>query len=134
MANLPLLDPFSSLVDYPSSTIASLRSGHSTCTRFSPCGQYLASGRVDGTVVVFDVDTIVAGGSGGGVAWKGRGHRGQVGGVSWSGDSRYLLTTSANDWSLRLWDLAKREGEAGWCRAVSVGKMCYGAEFSGVDS
>lgn len=58
MANLTLLDPFLTLIDYPSTLIASLRSGHSTCTRFSPCGSFLASGRVDGCVVVYDVETM----------------------------------------------------------------------------
>lgn len=68
-----------------------------------------------------------------GVARKFRGHRGQVGGVSWSGDSRYLVST-AQDWGVWVWDLAKREGEAGWCREVEIGKMAYLAELSLADS
>ena len=58
---------------------------------------------------------------------------GQVGGVSWSGDSKYLVST-AQDWGVWVWDLSKREGEAGWCREVEIGKMAYLAELSLADS
>lgn len=75
--------------------------------------------------MVFDMETL-------GVGRKFRGHRGQVGGVSWSGDSRWLVST-AQDWGVWVWDLSKREGEGGWCREVSIGKMGYLAELSLAD-
>ena len=121
MANLPLLDPFATLIDYPDTILASLRSGHSTCTRFSPCGQYLASGRVDGVVVVFDVETRS-------VARKERGHVGQVQGVSWSGDGRWLVSVGMQDWGVCVWDLSEGGKRGG--RRVMLGKAAFGVELS----
>lgn len=57
---------------------------------------------------------------------------GQVGSVSWSGDSRYLIAT-AQDWAVWVWDLSKRTGEEGWCRSVEIGKMAYAGELSLTD-
>ncbi|KAI9744436.1 MAG: chromatin binding protein [Claussenomyces sp. TS43310] len=95
--NLALIDPFVLAQDYPESTTTSLRSGHSTCVRFNRKGDLLASGRVDGTVVIFDVETN-------GVARKLRGHTRQIQSLSWSRDGRYLLSSS-QDWKCVLWDL-----------------------------
>lgn len=95
--NLALIDPFVLAQDYPESTTASLRSGHATCVRFNRKGDFLASGRVDGVVIVFDVETL-------GIARKLRGHTRQIQSVSWSRDGRYLLTGS-QDWKCILWDL-----------------------------
>ena len=97
MANLALIDPFVLLQDYPEQTTGSLRSGHSVCVRFNRQGDLLASGRVDGTVVVFDVETM-------GVACKLKGHVRQVQSLSWSRNGRYLLSASS-DWKCLLWDL-----------------------------
>jgi COMPASS component SWD1 len=72
-------------------------SGHSTCIRFSHRGDYLASGRLDGTVAIFDIETN-------GVARKMRGHTSQVQSLSWSASDRYLLSAS-QDWKAVLWDL-----------------------------
>ncbi len=88
--NLSLVDPFILAQDYPESLAGHLRtyihhplkyhptnmpsfqgSGHATCLRFSHSGEYLASGRVDGVVVIFDVETN-------GVARKLRGHTRQM--------------------------------------------------------
>ena len=38
--------------------------------------------------------------------------------------------STAQDWGVWVWDLAKREGEEGWCREVGIGKMAYLAELS----
>jgi len=95
--NLSLVDPFVLAQDYPDSTTGSLRSGHATCVRFNRKGDFLAAGRVDGTVVIFDVETQ-------GVARKLKGHTRQVQSLSWSRDGRYLLTSS-QDWKCNLWDL-----------------------------
>lgn len=95
--NLSLVDPFVLAQDYPESTTGSLRSGHATCVRFNRKGDLLAAGRVDGTVVIFDVETN-------GVARKLKGHTRQVQSLSWSRDGRYILTSS-QDWKCILWDL-----------------------------
>ncbi|KAL8831073.1 MAG: hypothetical protein Q9170_005453 [Blastenia crenularia] len=72
-------------------------SGHAACIRFNRKGDFLASGRVDGSIVIFDVETN-------GVARKLRGHTRQIQSLSWSQDGRYLLS-SAQDWKCILWDL-----------------------------
>lgn len=95
--NLALIDPFVLQQDYPESTTGSLRSGHSVCVRFNRKGDLLASGRVDGTVVIFDVETN-------GVACKLKGHTRQIQSLSWSRNGRYLLSSSV-DWTCKLWDL-----------------------------
>ncbi|KAL4939503.1 hypothetical protein BDV06DRAFT_230986 [Aspergillus oleicola] len=95
--NLSLVDPFVLAQDYPDTLSEKLRSGHATCLRFNRKGDYLASGRVDGTVVIFDVETN-------GVARKLKGHVRQIQSLSWSRDGRYLLSSS-QDWKCILWDL-----------------------------
>ncbi|KAI2791165.1 Set1 complex component swd1 [Penicillium oxalicum] len=95
--NLSLVDPFILAQDYPDTLTEKLRSGHATCLRFNHTGDYLASGRVDGTVVIFDIETN-------GVARKLQGHTRQIQSLSWSRDGRYLLTSS-QDWKCILWDL-----------------------------
>ncbi|KAI9682844.1 MAG: chromatin binding protein [Trizodia sp. TS-e1964] len=95
--NLALIDPFVLAQDYPHSLIGSMRSGHATCIRFNRKGDFLASGRVDGTVAIFDMDTN-------GVACKLRGHTKQIQSLSWSRDCRYILSAS-QDWKCILWDL-----------------------------
>ncbi|KAJ9492034.1 hypothetical protein VN97_g1205 [Penicillium thymicola] len=95
--NLSLIDPFVLAQEYPDTLTEKLISGHSTCLSFNHKGDYLASGRVDGTVVIFDIETN-------GVARKLKGHTRQIQSLSWSRDGRYLLTSS-QDWKCILWDL-----------------------------
>lgn len=95
--NLSLVDPFVLAQDCPEALTGRLRSGHSTSIRFSHRGDLLASGRLDGIVVIFDIETN-------GVARKLRGHTRQVQSLSWSADDRYLLSAS-QDWKCVLWDL-----------------------------
>ncbi|KAL8642759.1 MAG: hypothetical protein Q9228_000600 [Teloschistes exilis] len=95
--NLSLIDPFILAQDYPDALTGKIRSGHATCLRFNRKGDFLASGRSDGTVVVFDIETN-------GVARKLRGHTRQIQSLSWSRDGRYLLSSS-QDWKCILWDL-----------------------------
>lgn len=96
--NLALVDPFILSQDYPESTTANIRSGHTTCVRFSFKGDFLAAGRTDGTVVIFDIETT-------GIARKLKGHKKQIQSLSWSRDGRYLLTSS-QDMKCNIWDLA----------------------------
>ncbi|KAK1254971.1 hypothetical protein MKX08_008966 [Trichoderma sp. CBMAI-0020] len=94
--NLLLSDDYL-LQDYPESMTSTIRSGHATMLRFNRKGDYLASGRVDGTVVVWDLETM-------GVARKMRGHNKSITFLSWSRCGRYLLST-CQGWKAILWDL-----------------------------
>ncbi|KAF2017626.1 WD40 repeat-like protein [Aaosphaeria arxii CBS 175.79] len=95
--NLSLVDPFVLAQDCPEVITGRLRSGHSTSIRFSHRGDLLASGRHDGIVVIFDIETN-------GVARKLRGHTRQIQSLSWSTNDRYLLS-AGQDWKAVLWDL-----------------------------
>ncbi|OAG07794.1 WD40 repeat-like protein [Paraphaeosphaeria sporulosa] len=95
--NLSLVDPFVLAQDCPEVITGRLRSGHSTSIRFSHRGDLLASGRHDGIVVVFDIETN-------GVARKLRGHTRQIQSLSWSTNDRFLLS-AGQDWKCVLWDL-----------------------------
>ncbi|MCJ1402081.1 chromatin binding protein [Xylographa trunciseda] len=95
--NLSLIDPFVLAQDYPEALTGKLKSGHATCIRFNRKGDFLASGRADGIIVIFDVETN-------GVAHKLRGHTRQIQSLSWSRDSRHILSSS-QDWKCILWDL-----------------------------
>lgn len=94
--NLLLSDDYL-LQDYPENITNTIRSGHATCLRFNRKGDYLASGRVDGTVVIWDLDTM-------GVARKLRGHSKSISSLSWSQCGRYLLS-ACQGWKAVLWDL-----------------------------
>ncbi|MBE3048992.1 hypothetical protein IMZ48_42140 [Candidatus Bathyarchaeota archaeon] len=94
--NLLLSDDYL-LQDYPEYITNTIRSGHSTCLRFNRKGDYLASGRGDGTVVIWDIDTM-------GVARKLRGHSKNIASLSWSSCGRYLLS-ACQGWKAILWDL-----------------------------
>lgn len=94
--NLLLSDDYL-LQDYPESMTSTIRSGHATMLRFNRKGDYLASGRVDGTVVVWDLETM-------GVARKMRGHNKSITFLSWSKCGRFLLST-CQGWKAILWDL-----------------------------
>lgn len=96
--NLDLIDPFVLAQECPDVVIGQLHSGHATCLRFNQKGDYLASGRYDGLVVIFDMETHS-------IARRLRGHTKQVQSLSWSKCGRYLLSSS-QDWRCVLWDLA----------------------------
>ena len=95
--NLSLIDPFVLAQDYPEVLTGNLHSGHAACLRFNRKGDFLASGRVDGSIIIFDVETH-------GVAHKLQGHTRQIQSLSWSREGRYLLSGS-QDWKCVLWDL-----------------------------
>ncbi|KAL1630558.1 chromatin binding protein [Neofusicoccum ribis] len=115
--NLPLIDPAVLAQDTPEAPAGRLHSGHSTCMRFNHRGDYLASGRADGCVVIFDLETN-------GVARKLTGHTRQVQSLSWSANDRYLLSAS-QDWRCVLWDL--KDGRR--VRTVRFGAPVFIAEL-----
>lgn len=105
------------LQDYPEHITNTIRSGHSTCVRFNRTGDFLASGRVDGTVVIWDLETM-------GVARKLRGHSKNITSLSWSRCGRYLLS-ACQGWKAILWDL--QDGTK--YREVRFRAPVYGAEL-----
>ncbi|KAK9235997.1 WD40-repeat-containing domain protein [Lipomyces kononenkoae] len=115
--NLLLSDPFALSQEYPENLTHTLNYGHSTCIKFNRKGDYLASGLIDGTVVVFDFETY-------GIARVLRGHTRSVQSLSWSRDGRYLLSSS-RDWKCILWDLKDGSRE----KTVRFESAIWGAEL-----
>ncbi|KAH0847766.1 Set1 complex component swd1 [Fonsecaea pedrosoi] len=103
--------------DSPDALTNDLRSGHATTLRFSRKGDYLASGRVDGKIIIWDMETF-------GVAMKLHGHWRQIQSLSWSRDGRYLLSAS-QDCRACLWDLQTQER----IRTVKFEAPIYTAEL-----
>lgn len=114
--NLLLSDDYL-LQDYPENITNTVRSGHATCLRFNRTGDYLASGRVDGAVVVWDLDTM-------GVARKLRGHSKSVSSLSWSRCGRYLLSACQGGKAI-IWDLSngKRHREVRFRAPVYIAEL-----------
>ena len=67
------------------------------CIKFDSLGNILAAGTIVGDIVVWDMDTLM-------VSYSLRGHASSVSALSFSNDSKYLLSSS-QDWNLILWDL-----------------------------
>ncbi|OUM55412.1 hypothetical protein BVG19_g4943 [[Candida] boidinii] len=95
--NLSLLDPFAVAKEFPETLTQSLSFGRSTCIKTNRRGDYIASGTVDGTIVIIDLDTN-------NVIKVLRDHIRAVTSISWSNCGRYLLSSS-RDWKVNLWDL-----------------------------
>ncbi|OWB77943.1 hypothetical protein B5S32_g2126 [[Candida] boidinii] len=95
--NLSLLDPFAVAKEFPETLTQSLSFGRSTCIKTNHRGDYIASGTVDGTIVIIDLDTN-------NVIKVLRDHIRAVTSISWSSCGRYLLSSS-RDWKVNLWDL-----------------------------
>ncbi|KAJ2904514.1 chromatin binding protein [Zalerion maritima] len=115
--NLLLSDDYL-IQDHPEVLNHTIRSGHSTCLRFNRKGNYLASGRVDGTVVLWDMDTM-------GVARKLRGHSKGISSLCWSRCGRYLLS-ACRGWLVILWDLQDGKKE----RQIRVRAPVFTAELN----
>ncbi|CCH60199.1 hypothetical protein TBLA_0C03990 [Henningerozyma blattae CBS 6284] len=100
--NLLLQDPFLVLKEYPEKLTNTLETPLNTeCVQFSPRGDYLAVGCVNGAVVIYDMDTfrpVFVLGS------RLDAHRRSVQSIAWSPSGRYILTAS-RDWFIKLWDL-----------------------------
>lgn len=111
--NLSLVDPFALAQEFPDTLSTTLQFGHATCIKFSPNGDYLASGLVDGGIVIFDLDTY-------GVLASLRGHTRPIESLSWSHTNRYLLS-AGRDWKCTVWDLGARGTTGSW--GVGGGKI-----------
>ncbi|KAJ7067830.1 WD40-repeat-containing domain protein [Mycena amicta] len=68
--------------------------------RFDPTGRYVATGRIDGSAAIWDLDTRSA-------IRVLDGHVKAVSSLDWSRHSRFVLTTS-KDWNVVIWDLANQ--------------------------
>lgn len=104
--NLSLQDPLVITADYPSTLTTSLAYGQSACVSISQCGHYIASGLIDGLVIVVDTWTH-------NVSAVLRGHSKSVVGIKWIDDGRggVGLVSWANDWQVIVWDLVKGKFE-----------------------
>ncbi|KAK4689243.1 COMPASS component SWD1, partial [Tremellales sp. Uapishka_1] len=94
-----LLNPFAQ--KYPEAVDGTLQS-QAISIKFNPsgpfAGHYLAAGGIDGLVEIWDVETRS-------VARVLEGHVKPVGGLSWSKNNRYLLTSSLDSTAI-IWDLS----------------------------
>ncbi|KAF8305481.1 COMPASS complex protein [Clavulina sp. PMI_390] len=72
-----------------------------TCARHNSSGKLIAAGRSDGWGTIWDLET-------GGVLRSLEGHTKSITSVSWSRNSRYVLTSS-RDWNCVLWDLEEAD-------------------------
>lgn len=71
------------------------------CVKYSPDGEHFASGGADGQIFLWDGKTGEEKACVGG----GKAHKGSVYGLSWSQDSKSLLSASA-DKTAKIWDIA----------------------------
>merc|ERR1711939_107827 len=105
--DLELLNPFAA--DYPEHVESSHEFGDAkaVCARFNGggifAGQYIAVGREQGRVSIFDFETKES------IRFL-HGHTRTVSTVCWSQSSRYLLTAAA-DWLVNVWDLSVRPSD-----------------------
>lgn len=70
------------------------------CIKFDSLGNILAAGTIAGAIVVWDMETLM-------ISYKLIGHASSVSCLSFSNDSKYLLSSS-HDWNLILWDLCSQ--------------------------
>ncbi|RLV93837.1 COMPASS component SWD1 [Spathaspora sp. JA1] len=99
--NLSLQDPFSVAKEYPENLSHTLQYGHSVILQFTECGDYLASGLADGSIIVYDSITMSP------IVHLNTGsHVKPITSLNWSKCGRYLLSSS-QDWYVKLWDLSK---------------------------
>lgn len=90
-----MIDPFQ--ISHPTAVQTSLYA-LALFARFDPTGRYLGTGRTDGSVAIWDLDTRAA-------VRTLDGHVKAVTSIDWSRYSRYVLTSS-KDWNVIIWDLA----------------------------
>ncbi|PWN90234.1 WD40 repeat-like protein [Acaromyces ingoldii] len=120
-------NPFA--VQAPDSVESILDNAAASCIEFNHgpglfAGQYLASGRSDGYVAIWDIETK------GLVRWL-EGHVKTVTSVNWSKYNRYLASSSL-DWNVIVWDLAKGAGERK--RTLRFDTAVLSARFCPTDS
>ncbi len=106
--NAQLLNPFT--IDIPDSVSSTLETAECTTCLFNHghntlLGQYLAVGRSDGYITIWDIETKS-------VLRLLAGHVRPITGLAWSSGNRYLASCSG-DWNVVIWDLkGKASGAA----------------------
>ncbi|KAF8632023.1 hypothetical protein AX17_004966 [Amanita inopinata Kibby_2008] len=93
--NESLINPFN--ITHPTAVQTSLFAV-ALFARFDHSGRFIAAGRVDGSVVIWDLETRSP------VRYL-DGHIKTVTSIDWSRNSRYVLTSS-KDWNVIVWDMA----------------------------
>lgn len=101
--NAQLLNPFT--IDIPDSVSSTLETAECTVCRFNDGygvfhGQYLAVGRSDGWITIWDIETRS-------VLRLLPGHVRAVSDLAWSSYNRYLASCSG-DWNVIIWDLGAK--------------------------
>uniref|UniRef100_A0A8H7XZC7 WD40 repeat-like protein n=1 Tax=Psilocybe cubensis TaxID=181762 RepID=A0A8H7XZC7_PSICU len=90
-----LSDPFT--LSHPTAVQTSLFAG-ALFAKFDPTGRFIASGRLNGSAEIWDLETRAP------IRWL-DGHVKAITSIDWSRNSRYLLTSS-KDWNVIIWDLS----------------------------
>ncbi|GMM48255.1 COMPASS subunit protein [Pichia kluyveri] len=106
--NLSLHDPQFITAEYPTTLTMTLSYGHSTSLQFSPCGHYIASGLLDGTILIIDtwtnnVTTII------------KSHTMPITGLRWIYNENYCgLLSWSRDWKICIHELENSEINLIW--------------------
>lgn len=121
--NAQLLNPFAR--DTPERIESSLENASATCLAFNRgrglfAGQYLAVGRSDHYVAIYDLELRTI------LRWF-LGHVKPITSVSWSPYGRYLASSSL-DWNVNIWDL--RHGPAKCVRTLRFAAPVLQVQFS----
>ncbi|KAJ7367904.1 WD40-repeat-containing domain protein [Mycena albidolilacea] len=116
--NESLISPFN--ITHPTTVQTSLFA-LASFARFDPTGRYVATGRVDGTAAIWDLDTRAA-------VRILDGHVKAVSSLDWSRHSRYVLTAS-KDWNVVVWDLASSCVPAQRCLTLRFDAPVVSASF-----
>ncbi|KAF7330766.1 COMPASS complex protein [Mycena venus] len=116
--NESLISPFN--ITHPTTVQTSLFA-LASFARFDPTGRYVATGRVDGTAAIWDLDTRAA-------IRILDGHVKAVSSLDWSRHSRYVLTAS-KDWNVVVWDLASSCVPAQRCTTLRFDAPVVSASF-----
>ncbi|KAF7354969.1 COMPASS complex protein [Mycena sanguinolenta] len=116
--NESLISPFN--ITHPTTVQTSLFA-LASFARFDPTGRYVATGRVDGTATIWDLDTRAA-------IRILDGHVKAVSSLDWSRHSRYVLTAS-KDWNVVVWDLASSCVPAQRCTTLRFDAPVVSASF-----
>ncbi|SMN22629.1 similar to Saccharomyces cerevisiae YAR003W SWD1 Subunit of the COMPASS (Set1C) complex [Maudiozyma saulgeensis] len=96
--NLLLQDPFQVLKEYPERLVHTINGPVKTTTiAFSHNGDYLATGCLDGTIIIYDMDTMKP-------ATVLNGHVRAIQRLQW-GPHGDLLLSSSRDMTVKVWDL-----------------------------
>ncbi|KAL6945491.1 hypothetical protein ACO0QE_002950 [Hanseniaspora vineae] len=151
--NLLLQDPFSVLKEYPENLANILETPlYTVVQKFSPNGDYLAVGCVDGTVIIYDMDTLKPIRILGAQRQKSNGyheleqdmskqtnvsvgHTQAIQSIQWSSNGRFLLTSS-RDCTVKLWDLLHttdasltHPGNIDQCKSFTFDTFVWSASF-----